>query len=118
MSYGGGGSRTRATFPPGRGLVGRQPEESQEFADLVALLSGVAHGCVDVDVVAVSAAHSFTLDVAGLDQVGNDALGRSLGDSHPVGDVTESRVRVALDAKKNLSVVREEPPRLLGVFQA
>jgi hypothetical protein len=112
------GPRTRATFPPVRGLVGLQPEESQEFADLVALLSGVAHGGVGVDAVAVAAADSFALDVAGLDQVGDDALCRSLGDSDPVGDVTESRVRVALDAKKNLGVVREEPPRPAGVFQA
>jgi hypothetical protein len=114
----GGGNRTRAKFPPWRGLVGLQPEESQEFADLVPLLSGVAHGGVNVDAVAVSAADSFAFDVAGFDQVGDDALGRSLGDSDPLGDVTESRVWIALDAKKNLGVVREEPPRLLGVFQA
>jgi hypothetical protein len=101
-----------------RTAVRLQLEESQEFADLVALLSGVAHGGVGVDAVTVSAAYSFALDVAGFDQVGDDALSRSLGDSDPVGDVTESRVRVALDAEKNLGVVREEPPGLPGAFQA
>ena len=84
----------------------------------MAVLGGVTHGDVGSDAIAVSTADPLSLDVAGFDQVGDDALSRSLGDSDPVGDVTESRVRVALDAKKNLGVVREEPPRLLGVFQA
>ena len=84
----------------------------------MAVLGGVAHGDVGVDAVAVSAADPFALDVAGFDQVGDDSLGGSLGDSHPFGDVTGSRVRVALEAEKDLGVVREEPPRLVGVFRA
>src|SRR4029453_18347939 len=96
------------TFPPDRSLVGLQPEESQEFADLVALLGGVAHGGVGIDAVAVSAADPFALDVAGFDQVGDNALGRSLCDADPLRHVTESRVLVALEAEKHLGVVREE----------
>ena len=88
------------------------------MADLVAVLGGVTHCCVGSDAVVVSSADAFALDVAGFDQVGDDALGGSLGDPHPLGDVTESRVPVALEAEKDLGVVREEPPRPVGVFRA
>ena len=88
------------------------------MADLVAVLGGVTHGYVGSDAVAVSTADPFALDVAGFDQVGDDALGGSLGDSNALGDVTESRVRVAVDAEEDLGVVREEPPRLLFVSSA
>ena len=82
------------------------------MADLVAVLGGVTHGYVGSDAVVVSTADAFALDVAGFDQVGDDALGGSLGDSNGLGDITESRVRVVVEAEKHLSVVREEPPRL------
>ena len=95
-----------------------EPEESKEFADVVALLGGVAHGDVGVDAIAVSAADSFAHDVAGFDQVGDDALGGSLGDSDALADITESRVRVAVEAEKDLGVVGEEPPGLVVVFRA
>ena len=82
------------------------------MADLVAVLGGVTHRNVGSDAVVISTADPFALDVAGFDQVGDDALGGSLGDSNALRDVTESRVRVAVEAKKDLGVVREEPPRL------
>jgi len=77
----------------------------------VAVLGGVTHGYVGSDAVVVSAADPFALDVSGFDQVGDDALGGSLGDSNALGDVTESRGRVVVEAEKDLGVVREEPPR-------
>ena len=70
------------------------------------------------DAIAVSTADAFALDVAGVDQVGDDALGGSLGDSNALRDVTESRVRVVMEAEKDLGVVREEPPCLAFVFGA
>jgi len=82
------------------------------LADLVAVLGGVPHGYVGSDAVVVPTADAFALDVAGFDQVGDDALGGSLGDSNALGDVTESRVRIVVEAEKDLGVVREEPPRL------
>ena len=84
----------------------------------MAVLGGVTHGCVGSDAVVVSTADSFALDVAGFDEVGDDALGGSLGDTNALGDVTESRVRVAMDAEEDLGVVREEPPRLVFVSSA
>ena len=59
------------------------------MADLVAVLGGVTHGYVGSDAVAVSTADPFALNVAGFDQVGDDALGGSLGDSNALGDVTD-----------------------------
>ena len=92
-----------------------QLEKFQELADLVAVLGGMTHGYVGSDAVVVSTADAFALDVAGFDQVGDDALGGSLGDSNGLGDVTESRVRIVVEAEKDLGVVREEPPRLVFV---
>ena len=56
--------------------------------------------------------------MAFLRQVGDDALGGSLGDSNALGDVTESRVRVVVEAEEDLGVVREEPPGLAFVSRA
>ena len=84
----------------------------------MAVLGGVAHGDVGVDAVAVSTADPFALDVAGLDQVGDDALGGTFGDSDALGDVTEPRVRVADETEQDLGVVREEPPGLVVVVRA
>ena len=88
------------------------------MADLVAVLGGVTHGYVSSDAVVVTPANPFALDVAGFDQVGDDALGGSFGDPNALCDVTESRVRVAVEAEKDLGVVREEPPRLAFVSSA
>ena len=79
-------------------------------------LGGVAHADVGVDAVAVSTADPFALDIAGCDQVGDDALGGTLGDSDAHRDVTEPGVRVSVDAEKDLGVVREEPPCLAVFF--
>lgn len=84
----------------------------------MAALGRVAHGDVRVDAIAVATADPFTLDVPGFDQVGDDALSGSLGDSHMVCDVTEPCVRVAMEEEKDLGVVREEPPRLGIVVSA
>ena len=84
----------------------------------MAALGGVTHGDVGVDGVVVSTTGPLALHVAGFDQVGDDALGGSLGDSDALADITESRVRVAVEAEKDLGVVREEPPGLFVVLRA
>ena len=109
--------------PPGRplcrlceALVALHLQEFQEFADLVAVLGGVAHADVGVDAVVVATADPFAVDVAGFPQLGDDALGGPLSDPNALGDVTEPGVRVSVDAEKDLGVVREEPPRLAVFF--
>jgi hypothetical protein len=90
-------------------------EEPKELADVVTLLGGVAHGDVGVDAVVVASPDAFAFDVAGFDQVGDDALCGALGDADHLGDVAEPDVGVALDAEQHLGVVREEPPGLVAV---
>ena len=84
----------------------------------MAVLGGVAHGGVGFDLVVVSTAGPFAYDVARFDEVGDDALGGAFGDSDALGDVTESRVWVAVEAEKDLGVVGEEPPGPVVVFRA
>ena len=81
-------------------------------------MGGVTHGYFGSDAVVVSTADPFALDVPGLDQVGDDALGGTLGDSDALSDVTEPDVRVADEAEQDLGVVREEPPGLGVVVRA
>ena len=96
-------------------LVSLHLQEFQEFADLMAVLGGVAHRDVGVDAVVVATADPFALDVAGFHQLGDDALGGPFCDPDALGDVTEPGVRVSVDAEKDLGVVRKEPP-CLAVF--
>src|SRR5262249_47400488 len=90
-----------------------EPEEPEELADVVAVLGRVAHGDVGVDAVVVTSADSLALDIAGFDQVGDDALSCALRDPDLLGDVAEAHIGVALDAQQDLRVVREEPPGLV-----
>jgi hypothetical protein len=80
-------------------------EKLNEFADVVAALSGVAHGGVEAEGVVVSPPDSFAGDVARVDQVGDDPLGRPLGDADALGEVAEPCVWVAVEAEKDLGVV-------------
>lgn len=94
------------------GLVG-VVYELEEGSDFDVFLGWVAHVAVFVDAVAVAAAVAVALDVSGLDEVGEDALCGSFGDSDLFGDVAESDVWGAGDAEEHLGVVGEEAP---GVF--
>jgi hypothetical protein len=96
-------------------LVLLRLQEVQELTDLVAVLGRVPHCDVRVDAVTVATADPLALDVPGVDQVGDDALSGSLGDTHMLSDVTQPGVRITVEAEQNLGVVREEPPRFLMV---
>jgi len=63
-----------------------------------------------VDAVAVAASLAFPLDEPGLDQVGQDPLGRPDGDADRLRDVAQAHVRVARDAEQHLRVVGHELP--------
>jgi hypothetical protein len=82
----------------------------------VAVLGGVSeHRCFSVDDVAVPAAVPLALDVAGLDEVSQDALGGSKRDADGVGDVAQADIGVAGDAEQHLRVVRDELPAPVSV---
>lgn len=115
---------TPALLPPGRRtpeawrvleVVVFQFEEFEEFADVVAVLGGVAHGDLVVDAVAVPASDFLAGDVSGFDQVSNDSLGRAIADSDAVGEIADARVRVPVEAEQDLSVVGQEPPSVFAV---
>ena len=64
--------------------------------------------CVLVDAVAVAATVALAVDVFGLDEVGEDALGGSLGDPDLLGDVAKPDVGRAGDAEEHLGVVKRK----------
>ena len=90
--------------------MGFWSEEIEEWPDLVLGLGGVSHCCASVDQVVVASSDSASVDDVRFDEVGDDSLGRPLGDSDDLGDVSEPDVRVSRDAQKHLRVVREERP--------
>jgi hypothetical protein len=85
-------------------------EELEKRADFEAFLCRVTEAGVWVDPVMVASALPFAFDVAGLDEVGEDALGGPFGDTNAVSDLSQGDVRVGCDAEQDLRVVREEAP--------
>lgn len=67
-----------------------------------------------VDLVAVAAAYLGAGEVAARYELGNDALGSSLGDADLLCDVPHAGVGIPSDAQEDVRVVAEEnPPELL-----
>ena len=100
----------------GRLLALCQAQEIEERADVVAFLRGVSeHRRLSVDYIAVAATLPLPLDVAGLDEVGQDALRGAEGDADRVSDVTQADIGVAGDAEQHLRVVRNELPAPIGL---
>ena len=85
-------------------------EEIEEWSDLVLGLGGVSHCCASVDPVVVASSDSASVDDVRFDEVCDDSLGRSLGDSDRLGDVPEPDVGLLRDAQEHLRVVCEERP--------
>ena len=102
----------------GREALGAGPrvgQQVEELADVEVRLGRVAHPQVAVDAVAVAAADSLALDVAGVREVGDDPLNRALGDADASGDVAQPDLGLAGDADQHLRMVGEErPPPSVG----
>jgi hypothetical protein len=90
--------------------LGFWSEEIEEWADLVLGLGCVSHCCASVDQVVVAASDSAPFDDVRVDEVCDDSLGGSFGDSDGLGDVPKPDVGVLRDAQEHLRVVREERP--------
>jgi hypothetical protein len=90
-------------------------EEIEEWPDLVLGLRGVSHCCASVDQVVVASSDSASVDDVRFDEVCDDSLGRALGDSDDLGDVSEPDVGVLGDTQEYLRVVREERPGCRGL---
>lgn len=78
----------------------------------MAALGCVAHRGGPVDCVAVAASDARALEVAGVDEVGDDPLRGALSDPDSCGDVPKPYVWVAGDAEQHLRVACYERPRL------
>ena len=97
----------------GRVAVRAGDGQRQELADAVRVLERVAELAVEGDPEKwVASTDPGALDVAVGDEVGDDRLGRPLGDAHPGGDVTTADLRVGGDADEDVAVVGEERPTL------
>lgn len=84
--------------------------------DLLPFLGWVTHVCVGIHSILVSAPVALAVDVARLDEVGEDPLCRPFGDPDLLSDVAEPDIRGSGDAEENLGVVGEEPPGVRLVF--
>ena len=94
----------------GRSSVPGGPQDSEDLADLVGLLEGVPKRELGVQAVVIAAPLSLHVQIAGLDEVGDDALDGALGDSDPVGEVAVPHPRVMRHAHQDPRVVGEESP--------
>jgi len=74
-------------------------------------LRGVAHGGTEIERVVIPPSLPLAGDIAGLDEVRDDPLCRALRYPHGLGDVAQTRTRVALQAQEYLCVTRDKPPR-------
>jgi hypothetical protein len=63
-----------------------------------------------VDLIAVSAAFSDSHEKPSPDEIGHDLLSRPLADADPSRDLADPDRWFASDAKKHVSVVREDEP--------
>ena len=91
-----------------------EPEELEQFPDVVLELRPVAHGDVRVHRIAVPTPHASTRDVAGLYQVSDDSLCRTLRDPGDRRDVAEPYLGIRVQAEEDLGVAREEVPCAFG----
>ncbi len=63
-----------------------------------------------VEPIAVAAAFAFSFEVAGVFELGDDALCGTFGDPHLRRDVANAHVGVLGDAQQDVCVIRQEGP--------
>jgi len=88
-------------------------EQREQVANLMSGLGAVAHLHIAVDDVAASSSDSFALQVRRFYEISDDALHGAFSDPHHLRNVPESHIRISCDAEQDLSVIRDEAPRLL-----
>ena len=85
-------------------------KKGQDFADGALVPGGFWQRQVRLDLVAVAAAVFLFEHVAGLGQVGDDAVGAAFGDVQADRDVAQAHPRVVCDAEQDPGVVGQEGP--------
>jgi hypothetical protein len=71
------------------------------------------YGRPTVDVIPVTTSDPRLREIPGSIEIVDDLSGPSLGDSDPVGDVPQARIRVHGDVRKDVAVVGHKAP--LGI---
>src|SRR5579864_7500989 len=85
-------------------------KKGQDLADRAFPASWLREREVRLDLVAVAAAVLLLDHVAGLGQLGDDAISAALGDAQPGRDVTQPRTGVVCDAHQHPGVAGQETP--------
>ena len=86
-----------------------------EVADVLVAGERVGEGKILVDRVPVAPALACACDVAAAEQLGHDAVRRTLGDPNAFADVAQTRPGIACDADERARVVGQEcPPGVVG----
>lgn len=96
-------------------LLGRARgcEDGEQLADPLVTGERVREWQVGVDEVAVASTGAVARYVAGVGQLGDDAVGGSFGDADALADVAQSHTRLFGDADEDLGVISEEGPAWL-----
>jgi hypothetical protein len=97
--------------------LARRPQESDQFADRVMPVIGVAKRKLAMHLVLIPttvAAPTIPCQVPSRFEVVHDLSNCPLRDTHACGNVPKPRTRVSCDALKNMSVVCDEPPRIVS----
>ena len=93
-----------------RSVGGGVLEHLEEVSHRVVRLDGVTEWGIDDDRVIVAPALALAGQVASVDEIRHDGLGRPLGDPHLGGDVSSADRRVSIDAHEHVGVVAQEGP--------
>ena len=86
----------------------RGGQDGEQGPDVDVTLNRQPERYVGSHVVPVAPPVPLALDVPGPGEVGDDALGRPLGDPQEAGDVADADAAVVGDQEQRLAVVREE----------
>lgn len=98
----------------GRGLRRWCLEEPDQLTDGVVAVLRMAKRELAVELVPIAAPVTRLREVTGLLEVGNDLRRASLGDSNRGGDVPEPHGWVGSDTRQDVSVIRDEAPRMIS----
>src|SRR6188472_3823390 len=96
------------TAPPSGGR--RFGEKREQIADALTAGDRVGQRETRVDRVAVATPAAFAREVAGVDEVPDDAMRRPLRDAHAVADLAQADVRILRGAQQHARVARQERP--------
>ena len=85
-------------------------EHGENLPDVVAAFHRVAQRLVCADTIEVAATFALPIEIAGVDEVADDALRGAFGDADALGDISESQPGVARDTEQGVRMVGQKRP--------